>query len=296
MISVICVIVKNEQRYIREWCEYNLSIGFDKIYIYEDFGSDSHRELLQSLIDENKVVLIPLSHEDIPVSKGNCLKGIQSQLQLFRYFLSECKDGHIKADWIGFFDPDEFLIFDKEYSLEKIEKEYDSLGGVMPVWLMYGANGHFERPKGKIIEEYTSHMPQNFEFEKPRWNHKCLVNVKNCFKVLDVHNFDGCVFTNNTKTYSPNDCFVKCHLNHYYTKSWEDYCERMERRGNMMNNNRSYDDFFRCSPEFENRRMEMLNERRFNSKNVDTMYISKREKIIGGGNVNRLKQLKDGLR
>ena len=35
--SVICTVAKNEDNYIDEWLEYNLTLGFDKIHIYQNF-------------------------------------------------------------------------------------------------------------------------------------------------------------------------------------------------------------------------------------------------------------------
>jgi hypothetical protein len=46
MKSIICAIIKDEQRFIKEWVEYYLSIGFDKLYIFEDYGSTSHKKIL----------------------------------------------------------------------------------------------------------------------------------------------------------------------------------------------------------------------------------------------------------
>ena len=54
-VSVICAIVKNEQRFIREWAEYYLSIGFDKLYIFEDFDSRSHKDIISDLISDGKL-------------------------------------------------------------------------------------------------------------------------------------------------------------------------------------------------------------------------------------------------
>ena len=36
MKTALCCIAKNEDRYIHEWVDYHLKLGFDKIYIYCD--------------------------------------------------------------------------------------------------------------------------------------------------------------------------------------------------------------------------------------------------------------------
>ena len=39
--TAICAILKNEHQYLDEWIRHHLDIGFDEIYLYEDFGSKS---------------------------------------------------------------------------------------------------------------------------------------------------------------------------------------------------------------------------------------------------------------
>jgi hypothetical protein len=38
--------------------------------------------------------------------------------------------------------------------------------------------------------------------------------------------------------------FSKAWLAHYFTKSWEDWCDKMFWRGDIFNNHRFFDDFF----------------------------------------------------
>lgn len=282
----ICVIVKNEQLFIREWVEHNFNIGFNTIYIYEDFGSESHKPQLHDYISEGKVVLTPIS--EIPEATVWRSTGKFIQFELFQYFLNKCKCGEIKTDWCAFIDVDEFIVFDEGWNLEKLCKEYEKYGGVMLCWLMYGANGHIKRPEGKVTEAYTSHMPKDFKFEGQKWEHKSLVNISKSTGCIDNHTFEGCVFTNKTKVYN-SSCYDRAHINHYYTKSWEDYCDRMENRGNMGNNRRCYDAFFDCSPEMKPVEKILLNERRANCSCTDTMYISHRYGYIKGGNLRKFR-------
>lgn len=295
MKSVICVQVKNEHRYIREWVEHNLNIGFDCIYIYEDWRSLSHYDVLRDLIRKRKVVLTPFSSNRVPIIRGDNCRGIPTQYQLFSWFFNECKAQHIDAEWIGFFDVDEFLVFDKGWDLFKIEQAFKNYGCVYPCWVMYGANGHVKRPCGNVVDNYTSFMPLYYHMEQPMWYHKSLVNVRICSGMKNIHTFNEGVFTDGVTFTDSWLSFSKCHLNHYFTKSFEDYCERMQSRGNMANNNRCYDEFFEMSPEFQDKEEEMLNFLRFNSKNNDTMWISHKHKIISGGNKNQIEKIRNNV-
>lgn len=297
MRSVICVQVKNEHRYIREWIEYNLDIGFDCIYIYEDWGSESHKELLQDFIDKKQVVVTPLKNNKLGIHQNGYIYGSSTQCELFKYFLDACKKGDIEADWIGFFDVDEFLTFDKGYNLSKIEEEFAEFGGVKPCWILYNANGHIKSPKGNVIDNYTTHLPLTMTLEGAPWACKSFVNVSKVGELITNHTFENCVFTNYPlDKWDGDTCYSKCHLRHYFTKSWEDFCERMQRKGNMKNNSRCYDQFFKCNPEMEDLQKSLLEELRWNTRNIDTMWISHKQKIISGGNTSTLNKIREKYR
>jgi len=84
--------------------------------------------------------------------------------------------------------------------------------------------------------------------------------------------------------------FEKAWINHYYSKSWEDYLDRIFARGNMNNNLRCLDLFFSVNPDMLPMKEKLVNEQRF-KKTASTMWISRDMKIICGGNVNKLKEL-----
>lgn len=289
--SVVCAIIKNEQRFIREWVNHYLNIGFDVLYLYEDFDSTSHKEDLQDFIRDGKAVLTNLAKTKVIPHYS---KGTEVQMQLYSYFLDKCKKEKI-ADWIGFFDVDEFLVFEKDYSLQRLEKEYKDEAGIVLSWVIYGANGHIKRPEGNVVENYTSHLPLGTLLDfKTQWNVKSLVNVKNCEGAYHNHVFKGCVNTDGN-LFIPKDnlelTFSKAWLNHYYSKSWEDYLDRIFSRGNMQNNFRCLDKFFFCSPEFLPKKEEMILSQRYIHV-ASTMWISRDMKIISGGNDERLEELR----
>lgn len=288
--SVICAIAKNEQRFIREWADHYLSIGFDKLYIYEDFGSTTHNNELQDLIDEDKVALVSLDKKSVIPHYS---RGTKVQLKLYEYFLAKCKEEGI-ADWVGFFDIDEFLVFGGGYNLQRLEKEFESEAGVVLSWIVYGANGHLERPEGGVVENYTTHLSPGFILDyQSQWCVKSLVNVKNCEGPHHIHVFKGCV---NTDGYpfsikeNPPLTYSKAWINHYYSKSWEDYLERIFKRGNMQNNFRCLDKFFVCNPDFIPRKEELVFAQRYRHT-AATMWVSRSMKIISGGNEQRLNEL-----
>lgn len=289
LTSVVCAIIKNEQLFIREWAEHYLDLGFDKLYIYEDFGSSSHEKELKELINSSKVELINLDNSRVI---PNYPKGTMVQGSLYSYFLNKCKREKL-ADWIGFFDVDEFMMFEDGWNLEKLEEDFADCGGVLLAWRLYGANGHIERPSGGVKENYTTPMPLGSRLDNAlEWNVKSFVNVAHCDGKKHIHMFNGCLRTNHTPaTWNSGLIFEKAWLNHYYTKSWEDYLNRIFCRGNMQNNYRCLDKFFKCNPELLPKKKEMVFAQRYRHT-ASTMWISRELKIISGGNKQRLQELK----
>lgn len=287
-ISVVCAIVKNEQRFVREWVEHYLNIGFDKLYIFEDFGSDTHEKKIADYIDGGKVVLTNLDKSGmLPHYK----KGTRVQRELYRRFLERCKKEKL-ADWCGFFDVDEFMMFEEGWNLARLEEEFKDTAGVLLSWRLYGANGHLKRPEGGVVESYTTSLPDGSKLDScsVQWNLKSLVNIHNCKGMRHIHVFNGCVMTNGKRLFDCDLCFEKAWLNHYYTKSWEDYLDRIFSRGNMQNNFRCLDKFFKCNPDLLDKKEKMVMEQRYRHA-ASTMWISRDLKIISGGNVRQLQDL-----
>lgn len=46
----ICAIFKNEGTYLREWIEYHLMIGFDHIFLYNNFSTDNYVDIIRPSI------------------------------------------------------------------------------------------------------------------------------------------------------------------------------------------------------------------------------------------------------
>lgn len=66
MIYHICAIIKDEQLFLKEWIDYHLNLGFNKIVLFEDFDSTSHKDITDSY---DNVELIPLRDNTLGIKK-----------------------------------------------------------------------------------------------------------------------------------------------------------------------------------------------------------------------------------
>lgn len=281
--TCIMTMIKNERLYIKEWVDYHLNLGFDDIFIFEDYGSESHKDIFKGY---NNVHIIKIENTRI-----YNYKTCKTQIQLMKYFLEKLKDEN-KYDWCLFSDVDEFLYLEPEYTLHKLLFEYDNYPGIFLSWKMYTANGHIKCPKGNVVDNYTEFTNNTIDGNKiiTQWNKKSLVNIHMASTFLTNHCIKDGVDIDYSNNINNKLLYKKAWLNHYFTKSWEDFCYRMETRGNMSNNNRTYDQFFDINTNMNKLKKELIFNQRY-KHTLNTQYISKEYKLISGGNINDIKKL-----
>jgi hypothetical protein len=135
----ICLIAKNEARYIREWLEYHLMIGVEHFHIYNNGSEDDISGAIQDY--SRYITLIEWPH------RGN------QQKLAYQHYLREYASA---SKWTAFIDADEFLCYSGKESLyDFLAASSSSVAGFQVPWVIYGTNGHLTRPPGLVIENYT---------------------------------------------------------------------------------------------------------------------------------------------
>jgi len=114
-VALAC-IAKNEDYYINEWLEYNLYLGFDKIFVYNNDWQ---------------------FHIDSPFVETISVEGRGKQEVVYNNFLNEYKNEY---DWVAFFDVDEFLVLKKHDNIKDFLKDYDGFNCIGINWHLFGDN------------------------------------------------------------------------------------------------------------------------------------------------------------
>lgn len=247
-----CTIIKNEHRYLREWINHCLSIGFDEIHLYEDEGSDSHA----SITDAYQQVHL---HSITEVSRTDYQGKDWKQVDLAQYFIKTLSPTlSLKergSSWCAFIDPDEYIRFEEGYTLQRLCEEFSGYRGIYLQFKIYGANGHIERPEGGVVENYGEGEPM--PYLKWKNNMKSLVNLSYADHVWSsVHKIQCGVWTDgkqrrkNSYEHPEHDlCYGKAWIDHYYTKSWHDWVERFAKRGDIVPGNVKLQEFCDYNPD-----------------------------------------------
>lgn len=235
MKTCICVIIKDEQEYLEEWITHHLNLGIDEIFLYEDNDSISHADIIKPFGDKVHLELIDVIFKDEKEKLQIKNKfGSVNQDALFNWFPKTYKD---TFDWILFNDIDEFLILTKP--LHEFLAEYDDKPAIWLKWRFYGANGHIKKPQGKVMDNYTTYSPTSFDYG---WTHKSFLNCKKyTYWEKPIHQIKGGVFPINE--YGSH----KAWLNHYFTKSWEEWKKRILVRGDTFPGHRKIHQFFKLN-------------------------------------------------
>jgi len=248
----ICTMIKDEHPYVREWALYHKSLGFTKMFLYDDKSSHPYDDELGDLIESGFIEIRQVN--DNRRSR---------QVRVFNKFIHSRDWG--EEDWCAFLDVDEFLSIDGGENIEKFLEPYKPYAGVMLIWKNYNANSRVETPKGiSTMEAYTEEI-QN-PFIGPQMKPIAHLKYVNCF-LRGPHYFNpvsGKIIVSTEEKefgeatgYMYARSYKGAHIKHYITKSWEDWIRRLK-RGNVTTGIRTVETFFNLNPDLNRRKDELI--------------------------------------
>lgn len=219
----ICAIFKNEARYLIEWIEYHIIIGIDHFYMYNNNSNDDYLNILQPYINKGIVTLI-----NWPYNQG--------QIKAYTNCINNKRN---EANWIGFIDLDEFIVINKGNKIDEFLEKFKNRPAVKLYWQLFGTSGKVDRDRsGLVTEDFTVCWNKYDEVGKCFYNTKYGFNPKFKWNRGFHHGF----WANwNKINLPPVNCFDEIcqrgfekvknsdfpiQLNHYFTKSYNEYVEK----------------------------------------------------------------------
>ena len=212
----IMAIMKNEGPYLKEWLDYHILVGVEKFYLYDNESTDDTKEILKPYIDQGIVDYIywPGKSQQQPAYTDS-----------FNKHAEETK-------WMAVIDLDEFLVAtDYENIVDYLNTLPKGFAQLVIGWEQYGSSGHKTKPDGLVIENYKYHR-KNPHGVKSIVNPRLIVNPH-----VHVHDVAGFMIDENGKKLGrlnqvDNPPSVqKIRINHYITKSAEEFQQRINRGG-----------------------------------------------------------------
>jgi hypothetical protein len=218
----ICAIAKDEGPYLVEWAVYHHLLGFDPILVYNHDSTDDSAELLALL-------------EDRGIAEGVEWAVKPNQRPQKRAFAAGHERLRGQVDWIAFIDIDEFVVLPRHDDIGAFLGDYDHMDAIAVNWKMLGSSGHREYEPGLVMERFTGCATREFDgnraikaiarpegFTAPR-PHTCDFNESVTYMTVAGEAIPAGEGRSEQVTHDP------IRLNHYFTKSWEEWEWKMKR-------------------------------------------------------------------
>lgn len=239
MSIYLCCIARLEGKYIKEFIDYYLGLGIDKIIIADNDHDEDNENLGSILSGYNQVEILDYKNK------------VGYQMKAYTEMYAKYKD---EADWILFCDIDEYLVLEKDKDIKSFLSKYPSdCEAVVCNWKTYGDNDQVYADYSKpIMERFTKPCPNAMS----QYNFVDDCHVKSFIKGgLQNVNFYSNPHVSTTPLVTYNSIGQRCnnapfqpvdhstaYFAHYTTKSLQEYCEGKLMRGTA---DRSYDVFLK---------------------------------------------------
>ncbi|MFT8477084.1 MAG: glycosyltransferase family 2 protein [Liquorilactobacillus sp.] len=231
----IVIILKNEAPYIREWLAYYISIGVEHFYIYDNDSQDDLKKIIASFKD--MVTYIRFS-------------GTARQMDAYNDALNRYGS---YSRYMGFLDADEFIYLKGEQlSFVNLLNDYfidPHVGGFVINWQIFGSSFLKKKPQGLLTNNFVYRAQKNFE---KNFHIKSVVDPRKVAGFLnDPHGafyLPGYYAVNEKKQevdgpFSQSVNTDRVQINHYFTKSEEEFIQKKARGRATKNSQRTMQDF-----------------------------------------------------
>lgn len=244
----LCAILRTENRYIEEWLDYHLGLGFDHVYLCDNAQDGEERvdEIVAARERYNeRVSILPYYNKH------------SQQVKAY----TECYNS-LDFDWMAYIDIDEFMTFgDARFSdihqyIETIAHDADE---ILLNWRTYGDCGLAYDDGRPCLDRFGKPLPDWFSpynmIGKSPYNchvkqilrkglpldkimpHASMPREGSEIRVVDG---DGCPIL--AEPIQPYYTFKTCYVRHFYTRTIEEYISTKIKRGmGVVNKNWKYD-------------------------------------------------------
>lgn len=237
-IAVQC-IARREEKYFKEWIEHHLRLGIEHIFIYDNNDEEGLEAFLKGVLSEEDFGKI----EVIPWRKPMALQQYEA--------MNDCVEKHkYDVKWLLSIDLDEFLVLEEPMS--EFLDEFAEASQVYFSWESIGADGQI----------YYENKPLSERFQK-RFDCKDKGQGKVMFrperlKYWGIHGaamMKGKTVNVLHEEIIPPDSFNRIYktawIKHYFTKSLQEWVEKMERGCADNLYCRKYGMFFEINPDLK---------------------------------------------
>ena len=252
----ICLIIRDESEYLKEWLDWHVGQGVEHFYIYDHGSKYPISEFVKTLDAE-------LQSKITVHDFGGTHKFAQ------RDAYNDCLNRYKRESrWIGFIDADEMIRVKCGCTIPALLKNFESFAGLFMRWGVYDANGQTERSDKPLRERFTHVTPTDIDDGAGKtFLQAQLVQYMLTHNGYPYNGFDAVdenrtpIKTADARKYDSTADLV-C-VDHYYTKSYEEWKAKIGRGTCDPIFNRKYADFFLYNPDMEYCREDITAEQKY---------------------------------
>jgi hypothetical protein len=214
--AAIIAVAKNEGVYLHEWIAYHKILGFDDILLYDNESTDGGSELLDELQEQGMVTRVPWSvPPDVP-----------PQTSGYRDGLARLGEDY---GWIAFIDLDEFFVLPRHETIHDFLDEFGGDNAIGVNWKNFGSSGEEHYRPDPVIDRFRRCSEPGYgrnlrvkalgptKYLNPPASSVHKPKLKPPARFLDI---SGQKIENGRSGRVHHDTI---RLNHYYTKSLEEW-------------------------------------------------------------------------
>lgn len=226
----ILLLIRDENEYLEEWLEHFINVlNVDHIYLYDNESSVPVKSFLTSL---KNPYLDKITFVDWKSTKN-------TQEDACNHFLETYGT---ETKWIAPIDTDEFIQMNHTKTLKEFLMEHEQYASILCQWVHYNANGQEKKTAGSVMERF----PTIADWYNWKSSGKKFIQTNRCnrFSRYNPVLRRNCLELDNEK--NNKDSFQ---LNHYITKSYEEWKKKIQRGSCDPNVLREYKLFFELNPD-----------------------------------------------
>lgn len=147
----ICSLIKNEEKYLKEWIEYHRLVGVEHFYLYNNGSRDRTKEVLEPYIKDGVVTLINWPNRFSSYSEDDVTWALTVQLPAFenaaKYLaLKETK-------WLAVVELDEFIVPVNASSIPEVLANCEDFPGIQVMTDYFDASRDQHVPRRKLVTQ-----------------------------------------------------------------------------------------------------------------------------------------------
>lgn len=229
MKVLLCSIVKEQNKYLREWVEHYRKVGVSNIYLFDNNpeGGENINDVIGDYIDSGFVIV------NTSIKNTYLVDSLQADIYN-KCYIEQSRN----YDWIAFYDTDEYLCLERDEDVNTWleHNRYNKFQVIALNWKTYTDNNRFFDDENLTIDKYTDYIRDRRSKDSVRV--KCIyrTGIEGLFGKICIHGNTGSVnmcnslgekISNNKFPYTIQNLRI-AYLKHLKYRSVDGVCKKIK--------------------------------------------------------------------